>query len=640
MNLIGSRIEKLNSRMKPKAIRSKAIPATRDIEDRIVAMVADKRLKIQLKDSKGVEALRSASLWRLVLGSVVVRRTMMAVGKPLIVNGYDGKPIVKKNGRPKSIRNFRHSWAVCPPYEFIRDPSASTLDFDDEDVIGHEKPRTVDWLQRNYGVEFEKDQLGNIGTMGDLLEFQAFLGRAMGQSLNTGWQDSKAKAVMVSEWWYSDPETNEPWSYWMLGYRNTRDPDKKMREIRPLMFGKNPYSGLPLHHFWYLEQLLSPWGRGVPHRTIHAQNAINIAFVSAIRTLILHANPKWIVQSGSLVDKVEDSLTNRTDVPCVYKAGTNVKPPERLSSASLDSTSTEVLKESGGWLDNLLNMAPVQAGQAVARGEAGKAYEVRLGAADTPIIAKVDDDERIVNDLLTGTLHDISKTDSLKSLSDQLGGQFPFDQIALFKSKDSRKALTGVQVVPDSLRPKTPDEIKQNFEMAIQAQMIDPIAARRSMLVMGGGELDVREAKAYRMQQQEIQAILAGQEAEVFLFHFHEMHQWTIGLEAESTQFASYSQEQRDALQRHWAEHEQMKGVQANLDAPLQAQAGQGQVGQAGLGGEATGTAPGPAAGQPPGQFGQLQQALSAFGPEQSAVAGSVGPEGAGLPNAGMAAAI
>jgi len=642
MNEIGARIVKIDSRLKLKKLSSKAQPATRSLDDQIIALVADARLKSQLRSANAKRILRRASLWRLVMGSVVVRRSISAHGDAVKVFDQDGKQSVNpKTGAKRRLRKFRHSWAVCAPYEFIRDPSARTLDFDDEDIIGHEKPRTTEWLMRKYGVQVKTET-----TMGQLLEFQRFLYRSTGNSMNNGFSMSEAKAVMVSEWLIKDPSGRDEWDTWMLAYRDTRGATKEDKKLQVIDFGPNPYSGLPFHHFWYNAAIERPWGQGVPELLIQVQDATNIAYSMAIRAMIAHSSPKWVVENDSLVDKIEDALSNRTDVPVVYKR--NSTAPTRLPPAQISSEVQHILGQASGWFDRLLNMSPIQQGIGSPRGEAGSALAIKRDSADTPLTAVTDEDEITVNELLTGTLYDISKTDSIKTISDDLNGQFDARQIALFKSKDARKSISGVKVEPDSLRPRTPDEMRSDAAANVQAMMIPAETARRALLIKADIVLDVKEGRAYKRQMAENQTLLDGGEVEVYLGQDHDTHMYTISLDQESAEYPSYTDEQKGALQGHWFEHMEMKGVMQRIIAES---AQPPQEGQPGPGQEEQGMLPAP---QPEQQglggfegLGGLEQEapfadpLGVPGQQGPGIAGSIGP-GAGIetPGAGQALGI
>ena len=625
MNKIGPRIVKLDSVLKLKTLASRAVPATRSNEDQIIGLVADARLKHHLKSANGKRVLRRASLWRLVLGSVVVRRCMAAYGNETKVFDRDGQRSVNPvTNRPRRLRNFRHSWSVCAPYEFIRDPSAKTLDFDDEDIIGHEKPRTTEWLMRNYGVEITTET-----TMGQLFEFQRFLHGAIGQTMNEGISMSKAKGVMVSEWVFKDPDGEDEWDVWMLAFRDMTGEGSEGKNLVPITFGPNPYSGLPFHHFWYNPKIESPWGQGVPEIMIQVQDATNIAYSMAIRAMIYHASPKWIIEADSLVDKPEKALSNRTDVPVIVKRNTLMQP-QRLAPGQMSPEVHNILDKTSAWFDGMLNMSPIQQGIGSPRGEAGRALEIKRDYADTPLAAISDEDEITVNELLTGTLYDISKTDSLKALRADLGGQFSFDQIALFKSTDARKAISGVMVEPDSMRPRTPDEMRADALANVNSQMVDAVTARRTLLVHGRIALDVKEGRAYYRQLAEIQTLLAGGEVEVYLAQDHDMHMYAISLEQESPEYGAYNEDQKGALQEHWFEHSQMKMILQRMEAEGPQIPGQGQAQQGQVGMEEQGMLPAPMAEEGMGGFEGLGQEGSEPFPQQPAIAGSIGP-GAGM---------
>ena len=566
MNMIQPRIERTNARLMPRALEYVAEAASRASNDTVAAMVATSRLQQHTESVMAVKAIRRASLWRCVVGSAVIKRTMQQQGPPVIVRTPDGQPSMNSRGQERTLRTFRNKWIVCPPYEFIRDASARTTDFEDEEIIGHECPRSVEWLQRNYGKSVTAK-----GTMGQLLEFQQFLYTACGQSSGAGFGESKLPAVMVSEWWFKDPskaDGENQWPWRMMAYRDTRGELAEDRQLKILEFGPNPYHHLPLHHLVYDHQLIAPWGIGIPAKTIPAQDSYNIAHTSMLRSFINHGSPTWLIAQNSLVDGYRDGLDPRADKPVVYISGKDNKP-DRLASAPIDSTVRQILVDSPGWLDNMLNQSPVQVGEAVKRGESKSAYEFRKDSADMSQTAVLDEDELTFNQLLTGTMHDLVKSETTKALVHRLSNQYTVQQILTLKQQDSAETLAGVKIVRETLRPRTSLEVKEDNLAAINSQIIDPIAARRSMLVSRGISFDVIEKLAYDAQLLEISSLLNGDEIEVYLGEEHEMHMYTLELEINSPMFRMYTEDQQAAIQQHWTDHKEKQQMKLQLDEPL-----------------------------------------------------------------------
>jgi len=567
MNMIQPRIERTNARLMPRELDFVAKPASRASNDTIASMVATTRLEQQTDDVAAVKALRRASLWRCVLGSGVIKRTMQPVGAPIVVRGPDGQPRMDGEGEPKTVKTFRNKWVVCPPYEFIRDASARTTDFEDEQIIGHECPRTTDWLKRNYNITVDAK-----GTMGELLEFQRFLYTACGQTSGQGFGESKQNGVLVSEWWFKDPSHADGENHWpwrLMAYRDTRSEVPEDRQLKALEFGPNPYHQLPLHHLIYDTQLISPWGIGIPAKTIPAQDSYNIAHTSMLRSFVSHGSPTWVVKQNTLVDGEKDGLNPRADKPIVWYGSDATSAPKRLESAAIDSTVRQILSDSPSWLDNMLNQSPVQVGEAVKRGESKSAYEFRKDSADMSQTAILDEDELTYNQLLTGTMHDLIKSETTKVLVNRLSHQYTVQQILTLKQQDVAESLAGVKIVRETLRPRTSLETKEDFLAAIQSQIIDPIAARRSMLVKKGISFDEKEKLAYEAQILELAALLNGDEVEVFLAEEHEMHMYTLELEINSPMFRMYSEDQQEAIQGHWTEHKEKQQMKLQLDEPL-----------------------------------------------------------------------
>ncbi|MFH1833711.1 MAG: hypothetical protein ABH877_01695, partial [bacterium] len=221
LNLIRARITKLHSRLAPEDISTRVSPASRSPNDQVAALVANERMRIAVRELGAVPELVKGDLWRLILGSVVIRRHMWQ-GLPVIMRDADGRARTGPDGQPIALPTLAYSWEPCAPYEFARDPSAYDVDFAGEDCIIHEKPRTLRWLERNFGVT--RGDLGkNVSTMGQLTEFQRFVYNATGSSCDISVRsDSKEPAVMVGEAFFRDDESDRGrrWPWWGMYYRN------------------------------------------------------------------------------------------------------------------------------------------------------------------------------------------------------------------------------------------------------------------------------------------------------------------------------------------------------------------------------------------------------------------------------------
>lgn len=578
MNMIRSRLTKLDSRMKPMELTYRVKPRSRAINDQNAAMVAQARLEQILGDIDAIRVARAANMHRLVYGSCCITRSLDQTAQ-ITLRDAAGEPLADEQGNPRTVRTFRPSWHVAPPYQFIRDPAADDPTFRNEECIGHEAAWTVEKIRRVFGVQVETE-----ATLGKLHELQGFLRRATGEEFGGGFEASRQKAVLVSAFYFRDDEndTDNRWPWMLMAYRDYHATTDGRSQLVPLWFGPNPFWQLPIHHFWFEQQPHTPWGKGVPAITMQAQDATNIAFVMMMRQLVQHGNVKWAVEHNSLVDEIGTALSNRMDKPVVYKRGASA--PSRIQPPALDQTTQSIMQATPTWFDWLLNMSPVQGGHAVSRGEAAKAYEVRRDMADTTINAVIDDDELTYNELLTGTLFDVVKHEPAHVTFAALSGEFTEDAVVSLKQQDAPEALSGVQIVKDSLRPKTPEELRAEAQQAVQSQMLDPIQARRALLHKGGAALDPREQAARDRQLQEIQRILAGEHVTVEFGQDHGMHKWVLEMQQESARWDGYTDEQREALMQHWARHvqaEQMKAQMAAGIMPMQQQGASPQPSQA-----------------------------------------------------------
>jgi hypothetical protein len=552
MNQIRNRVRKVLSRLRPIELDFTVKNRSRAANDLVAAMVANRRLQLHTDEIDALGILRQKDLCRAVLGSAVIRRTIAANGREVVVRDEANNPKMGPNDKPLSIRSFRHGWAVCPPYEFIRDPSALKLTFDDDDALGHEKPRTADWVMRNFGVKINTDT-----TMGKLLGFQKFLFQATGQSLDDGWMQSELPAVLVSEWWFQDDtgKTGTQWPFYMLAYRDPGASGEDAVGLKPIHFGPNPFYELPLHHFWYEQELFCPWGKGIPDLLMQAQDIANVGWTSTMRQVVHHGNAKWIVEKDTLVDDPRVALNNQPNRPILIQSNAN-HIPRREPAAPLDQNAMMLLQESPQWLDRLLNMSAVQSGEAVKRGESAEAYRFRHESADSPINDTLKDDEIAVNALLTGTMFDLVKTDNIEALRELLSHEYTDDHILTLKSQDISQAVAGIAVKQDTLRPKTPQEQQEELAVGIDKKMIDPIAARRTLWIRTGKGMDAREQAALEQQQRELQSLLSGEFVEVYAGQDHAAHIYVLEMEQDSARWQTYGEEKRMHVDAHLQEHQ------------------------------------------------------------------------------------
>ncbi|MFH1604523.1 MAG: hypothetical protein ABIH03_11520 [Pseudomonadota bacterium] len=574
MNIIRPRITKINSRLKPKDMLYHVRPASTQQNDLTAALVAEESLNVDMAQIGALGKLRRASLWRCVLGSVIMRRTMAAVTQ--VAQRYaDGQPVMRQDGQPLMLPMYEHDLAVCPPYEFIRDPAANSPDFAGEECIGHEKAMPLSAVKRYFGSVPGVASMQTRATMGQLLEFQNYLRSATGYSMGSSGSDSKEPAVMVSEWWFRDDERDAKrrWPWYMMCVRDTSAQTLEEQAMLTVWFSRNPFHRLPLHHFLYEEEANSPWGRGIPSILLNAQDAFNASYNSMLRRMVFSGTGKWLYQAGS-VDAAK--LNNAINVPVEYR---NSKP-ELITGVPLDSASIEINRAMPNWLDSMLNMSPVQSGQAVARGEAARAYEIRRDAADTPLNAINDDDETTLSELLTGYLFDSVKTADVQSLRAKLSDAFTDDQIMALKMQDAEQSISGVKIVPGTLRPQTPDEMKQDASLAIQSKMLDPDTARRALIVKGRIGLNPKEEAAYRKQILEMSALLQGEPIGVEPEEDHDMHIWTIGYLIEQPQWSTYTQEQKGWVRQHAQAHREAQVMARRLNSPAPEQPMEPTTGQ------------------------------------------------------------
>jgi len=579
LNLIRARISKLHSRLSPEDIRTRVEPASRSNNDQVASLVANERMRLAKREIRAVRQVEKAGLWRLVLGSAVLRRHLWR-GMPVVARDTAGRPLIGQDGQPQKLPTTGYAWGLGAPYEFVRDPAAYDLDFDGEDCIVHEKPRTLSWLTRHFGVH--REDLGEkTSTMGQLMEFQQFLYKGTGNSCDLSTRtDSKEPAVMVGDAWFRDDDADRErrWPQWGMYYRNQGGATSEDREVRWLpmkgdkpLFGDNPYHQLPLHHLYYEPEVGCPWAKGVPFLLIQPQDMGNLGWTGMMRRFLAHGSPKYVFLEDS-VKEPHRVLGPDMWMPIPITGRGSVNDVRRMDPPAMDPSMMAILQGLPTWFDWLLNMAPVQFGMSAGKHpEAGKAIITRKDEADTPLNHISRRDEWAINEALTGTLFDIVRHEPTEVLAQTLSHEFTHDQILTLKEQDIERSVVGVAVVPDSLRPRTREEVRQDTATDLQLKLLDPVTARRNMFITEGIRTDEKECRAIELQTQEIATILDGREPPVLQDQDHDAHIWRIALEVESARAQGYSDEQLDGLMAHSREHEARKLIRAQVAAGEQA---------------------------------------------------------------------
>ena len=627
MNEIRRAIKENTARTNPRELEWTVDPATESPRDRSAAQVGHKRLELQLMPTMALDVLGDNNIWRATLGSSVVRRCMMPREDGLKLRDATGEPMVDENGEQRILQGgYEHWWEVAPPCELVRDPSARSWRFDNEEFVGHEKACPIGKVQAMF-PDFKPPE-GLKSTMGGLLQFQNTLWTQTRGAVGVGMtvSESKQPAIMFCEGWYRG--RGWKWTHHLIGWRDSaaNQPDK--RGINILQFSKNGYHEIPLHPFVFDWPPGRPWGMGLAEELTPHQMMKNISITALLR-LILDAGGRYIINVNGLRDKKVEDILNSRWRPFIVGSAQDMKSVDRIAPNQTDPNLMAAMTRSDEWFNAGAATSDVLRGVSSKRGESNKAIQTKIGQAEGPIMSSVDRDERIVNQLLTGTLADIGATAQPEEMDTLLGGEFGQDEIAAFLSIDFDEATPSVTVARDSLRPKPPEESLRNLSNAVQSQMIDGTAARRAHMIRTGEGLDPVEEEAYWEQMAEIRAMSVGQATPVEFMHHHDMHMWTIQYAAAKPRYRSYPPEVRKAVEAHWYEHLEMKQALAsgqNTFSKTQEEEQEQEQGQDG--GEAPQGQPGPGMSQvaSAGVGGSQRPSDAPRGPGVLPAGGPMGP--------------
>ena len=589
VDMIHDKVMRLRSALMPAQIGFDLKEAsTNDLVMKYACSVA---LQEHLRRAKALAVLRDKESHRLVKGAAIIRRTLTTAGRPIVVSNRG------KNDE-LAIRRIRPGWAIVSPHEILRDPAANTMKFaEDEEIFAHEKPRTVGWVKRNFGID-----LPNVKTtMGSLMQYQQELGAASGYGSAAHVMESKQKAVIVYECFFKDADEVQPWPWVLYAYMDTSEPERN--DMRVLRFGRNPFWGLPFHMYCYDSTITeAPWPRGVPHLLKGLQDCANIGWSWVLRTMV-HGGPRWRYEKGTLDPAfASTALTNDTRVPIVWQRdgmNQNVGPPERVVAPPVPPVAEAILGHTPGWMRSALNLSDVQFGESSKRGESGEALETKLGEANQPLEATRRDDELVTEELLLGTLFDLTDRRHLllKDARELVGKHLSDEHIRELVREETPKSIVAVKVHSMMHRPKTPGDVRGDFIDLVEKQIKQPEDAEWEMMLQGGVVTNTDMKGAYDLQMLEIEMLRGGQDVPVEMTDKDGYHLRTIEHYKNQPASLQLDDEARQMIQDHWNAHKSAEMAKALGQQLMSGQGAPPQLQQGTPPAQAMPQLPGPPAG-------------------------------------------
>lgn len=563
MDKTHEKVVQLSARLKPKKIAASVRPMGEGaVNDIIASTTCNHLLTRWAAQTQALSVLRSRDPIRTVLGEVIVRRTLTSYGNRKMV------------GEKSSIRNFNFNWDIAYPWEFIRDPAATTIEFDrDEEIIAHSKPRPIEWVKRHFGVDLKDTAKSSLG---QLLDYQKQLFRARSNETREFLGDSRQLAVFVHECYYKDPDMmihgdhRRLWAHQFIGWD---DPLVDHYAIHPLHFGPNPFYGLPFHPFVCDRQVQAPWGRGVPHILMQSQDIVNLGMTWLLRQMQAGSG-KLVIEKGT-VEMPNRMLNNRLDVPLVWqRIGARQqfqKAPTRLQPPQTNPAVSDMLSRVPVWMDDMLNLTEVQRGITSKRGESGEAVKAKLSEANVPLEDMRRDDELALENLLYCTVVDLAnpkflRLDQARTL---LASDVPDEHIRALLRKPVTKSIRSVTVHSLMTRPKTPFEAQDNLTTLVAAQVIEAEAAQWEMTVQGVG-VNSLMGKARERQMTEIEMMINGEEVKVTMADANKYHRRTVEEFVESSQWYTLTVEVQGKILEHLAMHTQAEILKAQGEMQIE----------------------------------------------------------------------
>ena len=559
MDIIGQNMRRTEAALKPLKLIPQVMARPGVQESTVMRGLYERLMIEQLPKINALQIFRDMTKPRLAFGTCLIKRQISMNGRPVML-GKDSR----KTGKPLSLRDLNLSWARVFPYKILRSPATRDIDPNvNESEYGYEEPRTVNWIKRNFGIEVETQS-----KLGQLLRFQDELTRA------TGWgdrhaaghaQESSEPAVMIYEFYFQDKDMPAPWPWQLLAYIDPNNLEKT-HDLRPLHFGPSPFFGLPFSAFHYRQPVHGPWGEGLPQLNKQVQDIVNLTVTNKLRMQLDHGLPKWLIEKGT-IESPEKQLSNRSDAWIEWQGiRPNSSKPERIRPVGGDAGADNFLDQVLGAAREQVSLADVQFGAQVPRGQSGDAYREVGQQADAVLNDIQKDDELTLNELLYGTLIDtvkLLKTRPRKARK-LLGADFSKYQISKAMSANPIQMVREVRILPESLRPKTPRQTRDNFTDAVVKNVLEPKDAVWEMQRQSGVTMDTTMRKAMDKQAVEIEMLIAGEDVQVTGLEEHTTAGKMLREFMSSTAWMNLTDEQMTRIEEHAAAHK-MAAIELSL---------------------------------------------------------------------------
>jgi len=568
------RVRKAGSRLHPRHLNRSdwaVKAATNALNDQIAARVSEQLTEQLAIETNLLTKLCKTIDWKLVVGSSYLLRTLAPNGTKMVIRNAMGEPVQGRAG-DLSIKTFAHGVQVIPPWEVIRDSSANDPDFAGEVCVGIEKPVPLLLLKRTWGTVVPDGIEENCATMGQLLEFQDDLRRATTGHGTASAQDSKLKAVMHGIWFVRDsaPADDDAWEYILHTYRTTNAKEAQENGLQWLHFGPNPHRDLPLHHYMHEPVPGMPTGSGMVEPLIELQDALSLSWTSIIRGLVMHSGQRYVAIADLLDGRPDDVINRKQDQVILVKnwrPGMPWPPVQRTEPQKMDPAAWAIVERASEWCDRAVNQSAVMRGETASR-EPVATMQAKRELSETTLTDVIDRDTRISNKLLSGLLFDVAQWDAVDAIEARLGGEFTKKHVLMLKGQDLRKSVVGIQLRQDALRPRTPEEVRDDASADVKNQIIDAFTARMSMQIDGGRNPDPIEREAIDQQLAELPMLLAGNPVEVYDPQHHDVHAWVVRKFVNSPQFLLLDTQQQADMQQHWREHIERKAILSQVTEP------------------------------------------------------------------------
>lgn len=476
-NQITYRVQKVAASTYPDRIAVEARTPDRDFSISTLAAAKASQDAVNSQIDRGglLAAARNANFARCVAGSW---------GLGIALTGF--KSVVEDvETDDYSLRFFDFD-----PLKLTLDPFIESRNLIDHDVVVYSDAWTHHKITRELGIAFTPKQLEALQEVGTLTPFEQDLANLSGGRLMAHYRrHSKTKGAMVHQIHAKSPGSSRFDRMWVLV-------ELPEGPVAPTGLGEGmetPFGGcgLPFVLLHAHQRLRSPWGISDVMMMRDDQNIVNLIKTIETRMIQKSAGWQWLldkrsVPKGTTDDQVKSMFSNAISGVVAYEGRTRnegIQPPTLVQYPQPPQYLPETLRWHADQIREKTHRAEATFGQTKSH-VPDASFQRALDEADQVGGTRVREDIQsyeVLGNTLLGTIAKQCAADVPSMLATLKAAGLTGDDLKILSELDPVRPIVTIAIRESSVRFRSHDARRQDLQIALQAQAIDPMRYRAEM---------------------------------------------------------------------------------------------------------------------------------------------------------------